>query len=133
MKLIKTFVALALVVVLTSAASAPKQKGGVYIFGVSSSFTDTVAYFSAIQYLDTIELKKGGVLPFLPNYSSQLENYIEVMKEKPNQTSATFYFTSKKKAEKDRTKLINRYKKKMGHEVEFIPAEEFTYSPVEPD
>ena len=97
MKLIKTFVALALVVVLTSAASAPKQKGGVYIFGVSSSFTDTVAYFSAIQYLDTIELKKGGVLPFLPNYSSQLENYIEVMKEKPNQTSATFYFTSKKK------------------------------------
>lgn len=133
MKLLKTFVAVALVLVLSSATIVKEKDRGVYLFGISSSFTDTIAYFTTIQQLDTVKLTKGGVLPFLPNYSSQLENYVEVMKLNPNQTGTVIYSTNKKKIEKDRTKLLNRYKKKMSHQISIIPIEEFTFSPINPE
>lgn len=129
MRILKVLTALLLVVMLSSAGVVKKKDTAVYLYGVSSSFSDTVVYFTEIQQLD-IELAKGGVLPEMHNYSSQLENYIGVMKDKPHQTAATFYSTKKNSLEKERTKLYNRYKKKMRHSVVFLSSEDFTYQAV---
>ena len=130
MKLFRTIAAFALIVILSSATVAQKKSSGIYLFGVSSAFTDTVAYFTTIQYLDTVSLTKTGWLPFTPNYSSQLENYIEVMENESKQTAAIFYSSTKKKIEKERTKLLNRYRKKNKYEVKQLSAEDFTFAPL---
>lgn len=129
MKLFRTIAAFALIVALSTAAVAQKKNKGVYLFGVSSAFTDTVAYFTTIQYLDTVSLTKSGWLPFTPNYSSQLENYLEVMQNEIKQTAAIFYSPNKKNIEKERVKVLNRYRKKKKYEVKQLPAEDFTFIP----
>mgnify|MGYP001199823408 CR=1 FL=1 len=132
MKIIRVFTALLLVMVLSS-ATLVKKDGGVYVFGVTSSFSDSVVYFTEIQFLDTLKLDKGGILPEMNSYSSQLENYVGVMKNKPNQTAATFYSTKRSSLVKERTKLSNRYKKKLAHSIQFLPIEDFTYTRVAPE
>ena len=126
MRIGKVFMAFVLVVILSSASLA-KKESGVYLFGVSSSFSDTVVYFTEIQFLDTVKLDKGGILPDMHNYSGQLENYIQVMQDKSHQTAAIFYSTKRGRLEKERTKLYNRYKKKKNSTVEFLSADDFTY------
>lgn len=128
MKLFRTIAAFALIVILSSATVAQKKNSGVYLFGISSAFTDSVAYFTTIQYLDTVSLTKSGWLPFSPNYSSQLENYLEVMKNEPKQTTAVFYSPTKKKIEKEYSKLLNRYRKKNKYEVKTLPGEDFEFT-----
>lgn len=131
MKLFRTIATFALIVTLSLTAVAQKKNKGVYLFGVSSAFTDTVAYFTTVQYLDTVSLTKAGLLPFTPNYSSQLENYLEVMQNESKQTAAIFYSPTKKKTDKERSKLMNRYRKKNKFNVKALPAEDFTFTPLD--
>ena len=86
----------------------------VYVFGVSLSFTDSVAYFTEIQHID------GAVIEdkFLPNlhlYSYELKDYMSFEEGMPGRTSF-IYFADKraklvKKEQKIKKKLIEENEK----------------------
>ena len=86
----------------------------VYVFGVSLSFTDSVAYFTEIQHID------GAVIEdkFLPNlhlYSYDLKDYMSFEEGMPGRTSF-IYFSDKraklvKKEQKIKKKLIEENEK----------------------
>ena len=65
-------------VVLPALAKAPKDKHkyGVYITGVSASFSDSLVYFTNIQYVDSAAADDKGLLPGRAEYSMQLKEYL---------------------------------------------------------
>ena len=127
MKILKTITVLLLSSMISSAAIAGNKKGGVYIFGISSSFTDTIAYVTPVQRLDSINVKRGSALPFGARYSSQLENFVESDMGNPKQTAATFYSNSRKRVLKDRDRVVNRYKKRFDHKIVVLSQDDFSY------
>ena len=91
-----------------------KIKTEVYVWGVSLSFSDSVAYFTEIQHID------GAVIEdkFLPNlhlYSYELKDYMSFEEGMPGRTSF-IYFSDKraklvKKEQKIKKKLIEENEK----------------------
>ena len=79
MKLMKIFASLFLVFMVCSAFSLKgnKKDMGMYMVGVSASFTDSLIYFTDIQHLDSVSLYKDKLLPLRGQYSEQLEDYLE--------------------------------------------------------
>ena len=128
MRIFRTIPVLLLSCVLSTVALAGNKKGGIYLFGISSSFTDTVAYVTTVQRIDSVDIKRGAALPLGQRYSNQLEDYIESVIGKPNQTAATFYSNSKKRVEKDRNKVMNRFRKRYKHQIETLADQDFTYT-----
>ena len=65
MKYIKLLcLALAVSVIVPAIAKKPKDKNkyGVYMTGVSASFTDSLVYFTDIQYVDSAAVGPNGLL-----------------------------------------------------------------------
>ena len=79
MKFVKIFASLILVFMVCSAFSmkGKKQENGMYMAGVSASFTDSLIYFTDIQFVDSVVLGKDKLLPLRTQYSEQLEDYLE--------------------------------------------------------
>ena len=132
MKFIKSLVPLFLIMVVCSAFSIKSKSNGVYMVGVSASFTDSLVYITDIQYLDSIILdKKSQLLPQRNQYSEQLDEYLEQIKGINNRTSFIYFNVNKPKLEKVINKLKNEYKeggKSILHEL----GSEFKFSkPVE--
>lgn len=128
MKILKTIAVLLLSTVMSSTVIAGNKKGGVYLFGISSSFSDTIAYVTPVQRLDSISVKSGSALPFGARYSSQLESFVESEMGNPNQTAATFYSSSRKRVLKDRDRVVNRYKKRFDHKIVVLSEDDFSYN-----
>lgn len=126
MKLWKTILPLFILFVALSASSVKKEKG-VYAFGFSASFTDTVVYCTEIQMLDSVELKKGA-LPHRELYSYQLKNYLEYQKGEKNRTCMIYFSDDKRKLTKEKAKVISKYKKNNpGIALKEIPLSEFAF------
>ena len=81
MKFIKVLVPLFFVMVVCSAFMPKNKVNGIYMVGVAASFTDSLVYFTDIQYIDSVKLdKKTNLLPERNQYSDQLDAYLEQFK-----------------------------------------------------
>lgn len=100
-------------VVIPSLAKKPKDKRnyGVYMAGMSASFTDSLVYFTDIQYLDSASLSNKIMLDGRSQYSLQLKNYLEQKEGGKNRTCFIYFNKKKKKLQKELTKLKQKYQK----------------------
>lgn len=88
-----------------------KTKYGVYMAGVSASFTDSLVYITDIQYIDSASLDRNGFLAGRSQYSLQLKDYLEMQKGERNRTCFVFFSSKKKSLQKELSKLKQKYKK----------------------
>ena len=79
--------------------------------GVSASFTDSLVYFTDIQYLDSAMVDGKGFLVGRSQYSVQLKDYLETKQGGKNRTCFMFYNMKKSKLQKEILKLKEKYKK----------------------
>lgn len=103
--------AVSIVVGVTAKKSKDKNKYGVYMVGVSASFTDSLVYFTDIQYLDSAMVDGKGFLVGRSQYSVQLKDYLETKQGEKNRTCFMFYNLKKNKLQKELLKLKDKYKK----------------------
>ena len=113
MKLMKIFASLFLVFMVCSAFSLKgnKKDMGMYMVGVSASFTDSLIYFTDIQHLDSVSLDKDKLLPLRGQYSEQLEDYLENKLGLKDRTCFIYFDAKKAKLEKVMKKMKDQYKK----------------------
>ena len=116
MKFVKIFASLILVFMVCSAFSmkGKKQENGMYMAGVSASFTDSLIYFTDIQFVDSVVLGKDKLLPLRTQYSEQLEDYLENKLGLQDRTCFIYFGTKKGKLENMIQKMKNKYQKKGG-------------------
>lgn len=132
MKYVKFLVPLFLVMVVSSAFTTEKKDKGMYIAGVSASFTDSLVYFTDVQFMKDVELGKDKLLPNRDQYSEQLDDYLEMNLNLPNRTCFIYYHKNKAKLEKTLRKVRSKYQKEgksilreTGAEFKFTVAEEY--------
>lgn len=112
MKIVRLVASLMLVFVVCSAFTAKEKGKGVYMVGVSASFTDSLIYFTDVQFVDSVLLDKDGFLPMRDQYSDQLEIYLEHKQGMKNRTCFIYYNEKKAKLEKTIKKMKDKYRKK---------------------
>lgn len=113
MKFVKVLASLLMVFLVCSAFSlkSKNKSKGMYIVGVSASFTDSLIYFTDIQFMDSVELDKNELLPMRGQYSDQLETYLEQVLGVQNRTCFIYFNEKKEKVEKTIKKMKEKYKK----------------------
>lgn len=98
-----------------------KSKDGVYIFGASISFSDSIVYFTEIQYLDSVKLEKDTrFLPSRQHYAYELKDFMSFNKNLPGRTSVIFFSKKEAKLQKKEAKLKKRLNKKQGKVVRYL-------------
>ena len=110
MKFVKIVASLFIVLAVCTASTMEKKKG-MYMVGVSASFTDSLIYFTDIQFLDSVELDKDELLPMRGQYSDQLDSYLEQVKGLENRTCFIYFDEKKDKVEKTIKKMKEKYQK----------------------
>ena len=100
-----------IVVGATAKKSKDKNKYGVYMAGVSASFTDSLVYFTDIQFLDSAQVDGKGFLVGRSQYSVQLKDYLETKEGGKNRTCFIFFNLKKNKLQKELQKLKEKYNK----------------------
>ena len=90
-------------IVIPVLAKSPKNKNkyGVYIAGVSASFSDSLVYFTDIQYVDSAMVGGDGLLVGRAQYSIQLKEYLEQQENGKNRTCFVYYNKKKKNLQKE--------------------------------
>ncbi len=130
MKYIRIFLAVSLIFSVCSAfslkAKDKNKEKTVYAFGVAVSFNDTVVYYTAIQKLDSVELKKG-FLPKRELYTYQLKNYLEYELKSPDYTCMIYFSENKSKLGKEEAKLKSKYKQHKSFSLVPIAPEAFAF------
>lgn len=127
MKFVKVAFAIVLAFFLFSAFTMKKGHKDVYAFGLSASFTDTVVYYTNIQVLDSVSLGKSGFLPKRELYTYQFKNYLEYQKGEKNRTCMIYFSENRKQLEKERTKVLNKYKKGKTVRLQLVDSGEFVF------
>ena len=110
MKLIKILASLMLVMVC-SAFTMGNEGKGVYMVGVSASFTDSLVHFTSVQFVDSVVLDKDGLLPYRDQYSDQLDSYLEHKQGLKDRVCFIYFNEKKDKMEKIVKKMKEKYKK----------------------
>lgn len=131
MKFVKIVASLFIVLAVCTASTMEKKKG-MYMVGVSASFTDSLIYFTDIQFLDSVELNKDELLPMRGQYSDQLDSYLEQVKGMENRTCFIYFDEKKDKVEKTIKKMKEKYQKDgksilrdLGADFKFLKAVEY--------
>lgn len=131
MKFVKIVASLFIVLAMCTASTLENKKNGLYIVGVSASFTDSLIYFTDIQFVDSVNVDKNKLLPMRSQYSDQLENYLEQVKGMKNRTCFIYFNEKKSKLEKNINKMKENYQKEgksilreLGDEFKFTKAVE---------
>ena len=63
---------------LMAVAMQAKDDGKIYVFGVSTSFNDSIVYLSSVQDLQGASLqKKTGFLEYRSFYSAEFQHFLE--------------------------------------------------------
>lgn len=112
----------------------PKQPKvtGVYTFGFSASFTDSTVYFTSIQHFDDIALEsKTKFLPHCPEYSNQLQEYLETKKGETRRVCATYSAATKKQIDKIYGQLQKLYANQSTMKIIYLSENDFKYTKVE--
>lgn len=110
-KLLCFMFAVSMVMGVAAKKSKDKNKYGVYMAGVSASFTDSLVYFTDVQYLDSAVVDNKGFLVGRSQYSVQLKDYLEAKEGVKNRTCFMFFNVKKNKLQKELLKLKEKYGK----------------------
>lgn len=133
MKLYKSLVAVALFAAMCFAVTATAKEKKVkrmYLFGVATSFNDSIAYFTPIQSVDSVStVGKTNQISDKQEYSLQLKGYFQD-KGDAHRTCATFNSKNRKKLEKTYQALRQKYVKKYNIIVKDIAEGDFQYTRV---
>lgn len=131
MKFVKLLASLFVVLVVCSASTPGNKKNGMYIIGVSASFTDSLIYFTDIQLMDSVSLQ-NKLLPRRSEYSRQLDSYLELEKGMENRTCFIYFNENKQTLEKSIKKMKAKYQKEgksilreIGSDFKFTKPEEY--------
>ena len=117
-----------LVAGMATSLSAKVERTTVYIFGFSASFTDSVAYITDIQQMDSAYIEtKSDFLMDRVVYSDQLQTYLEAVKQMPVPTCAVFFHTKKGKLQEEYEKIRKRYQEDKGVVLRDLPSTEFRF------
>ena len=111
MKFVKLLAPLFLVCMMCSAFTMKDKTNGMYIVGVSASFTDSVIYFTDVQFVKNLSLGNDKLLEMRSHYSDQLDEYLESEKGLINRPSFVYYNDKKEKLEKIIKKMKEKYRK----------------------
>ena len=111
MKLIRNLAPLFLICMMCSAFTMKDKTKGMYIVGVSASFSDSVIYFTDVQFVKNLSLGSDKLLEMRSYYSDQLDEYLEADKGLKNRTSFVYYNTKKEKLDKIIKKMKDKYLK----------------------
>lgn len=129
----KKFLFIAILSILAVSLSAKKKSNNnavqVYMYGLSTSFNDTIAYMTDLQRVDSAYLEKGKFLGGMKEYVSQMGNYFN---KDGRRTNIVFFKTDVKKAEKAYVKLRKRYSTSKNVELRFVPNEDMKFKAVRP-
>ena len=107
MKSLRYILLLAVTLLTVEASAKLELTDNIYMFGFSASFKDSIIYTTDIQnpqglWLDT----KHDYLINRDEYSHQLKEYLTDKLQQPNRVCMVFFYTKKKKAEKEYLKLM---------------------------
>lgn len=102
------------------------NKYGVYLAGVSASFSDSLVYFTDIQYVDSASFDPKGLLNGRAQYSLQLKDYLEQKENLKNRTCFMFFKKKKKQLDKEMRKLRQKYQKGNTLVIKDLPDFKFT-------
>ena len=125
------FIFATLFIALTAVKAEEKNKAdekkGVYIFGTSFSFSDSIVYFTEIQYLEEVQLEdKTNFIPFRQHYSYELKDFMS-KEGMPGRISAVYFSEKESAIKKKEAKLKKRLEKKDNKVVRYIGSKfEFT-------
>lgn len=123
MKSFKLIASLLFVFAFCSAFTMKSDKPGVYIAGVSASFSDSLVYFTEVLFVDSVVLDKHDFLPERYQYSTQLTDYMLQKYGLPNRTSFVYFNVNKEKVEKQIKKLKEKYQKSGKSQLKQVDAE----------
>lgn len=110
----------------------------VYVFGFSSSFNDSIVYFSEVQELDSVWFNdKNNFMECRPQYSDQLKSFLESRGEK-DRTCTIFYSLKRNNIDATYKKVTGKYlqsgkKKQDNFIVKILTKEDFVFKTVVPD
>lgn len=128
MKIIKTLMVVAACAMMSLPGLAKSdEKEGVYMFGVGAAFGDSIVYFTDVQFVEGKNMVKNSFLEARNQYSYQLENYLENVKNLPNRTCAIFFSEKKSKIEKKFLKLRKKYEGDAANSFRMLDVSEFKF------
>ncbi len=128
MKIIKTLMVVAACAMMSLPGLAKSdEKEGVYMFGVGAAFGDSIVYFTDVQFVEGKDMVKNSFLEARNQYSYQLENYLENVKNLPNRTCAIFFSEKKSKIEKKFLKLRKKYEGDAANSFRMLDVSEFKF------
>ena len=88
----KGIILLVMAALMALTASAEGDKKGVYVMGISISFSDTIAYFTEAQLIDGIELEKSTkFLPDRQHYAYELQSFMNEQEGRYGRTSIIIF------------------------------------------
>lgn len=104
----------------------------VYIFGISTAFSDSLVHITDVQELKGAGLvSKNGFIEARSIYSYQLKQYLENGANLPNRTCTVFFAKKKNKIDKKYAKLKERYRAMKGMALRPIGLAEFSFEKYE--
>ena len=132
MKSLRYILLLAVTLLTVEASAKLELTDNIYMFGFSASFKDSVIYATDIQnpqglWIDT----KHDYLINRDEYSHQLKVYLAEKLQQENRVCMVFFYTKKKKAEKEYLKLMKKYKK--GYEIRYLNENDFKFEAIDSD
>ena len=128
----KIAIVLLIALVTAGAINAKPKKRVVYMFGLSASFTDSVAYITDVQRMDPVYIEsKTGFLYDRSIYSQQLQVFMEEKMGRPHTTCTVFFSKKKNKLEKKYLKIIKFHKKRNRLNIRQMEAGIFKFTPEE--
>ena len=115
----------------TFAANHDNEEKAIYAFGISTSFSDPLVYFTSVQQLPGAEVNKKGFLKDRPLYSYELKNFmsqIGIM----HRTCILFFNKDKSKLKKKFDQLQTKYLRK-DFEIQLLEDSEFKFTSLDTD
>lgn len=110
-----------LLLFLAAVSGQARGKNGVYVFGASISFADSIVYFTEVQYVDSVKLEKGSrFLPARQHYAYELKDYMSFNKNLSGRTSVIYFSKKEAKLKKKEAKLKKRLVNKQGKIVRYL-------------
>lgn len=101
----------------------------VYMFGFAASFTDSIAYQTDVQVIDSAWVEgKHGFLLDRALYGLQLQYYVEGQLKNSNVITSIFYHKNPRKLQKLWNKVQKRYTKAEGLELRRLSKDQFFFS-----
>lgn len=131
MKRSLTTIGLLTVLTVCLCPSLRAQGRSVYLFGVTTNFSDSVAYVTPVQRLDSVVLAKGtGFLTGRSLYSAQLKQFTERALGRHHDVPAVFFDKSQAAVEKKRQKVLHHLQKEKDYYVKELASEQFRFMTV---